>query len=198
MVELSHGVIRRVGGLEDLFRHETDEQVVIRRVGGLEDLFRHETDEQVVIRRVGGLEDPPRRLSAPGHVIRRVGGLEEKFRCPHGERNQALMLCSLDCDLSGAHSDRKAKADGRFIITSWWCLHKCRWLPEHRDEIRFVAKMSDCRNQKTPPSGMNRKVEFFGDSTYEIPWNSNLGKTHFAVCTTCFGATLMLHVEIPN
>ena len=36
MVELSHGVIRRVGGLEDLFRHETDEQVVIRRVGGLE------------------------------------------------------------------------------------------------------------------------------------------------------------------
>ena len=68
---------------------------------------------------------------------------EEKFRCPHGERNQALMLCSLDCDLSGAHSDRKAKADGRFIITSWWCLHKCRWLPEHRDEIRFVAKMSD-------------------------------------------------------
>ena len=52
--------------------------------------------------------------------------------------------------------------------------------------------------QKTPPSGMNRKVEFFGDSTYEIPWNSNLGKTHFAVCTTCFGATLMLHVEIPN
>lgn len=68
---------------------------------------------------------------------------EEKFRCPHGERNQALMLCSLDCDLSGAHSDRKAKADGRFIITSWWCLHKCRWLPEHRDEIRFVAKKSD-------------------------------------------------------
>ena len=45
---------------------------------------------------------------------------EEKFRCPHGERNQALMLCSLDCDLSGAHPDRKAKADGRFIITSWW------------------------------------------------------------------------------
>ena len=41
---------------------------------------------------------------------------EEKFRCPHGERNQALMLCSLDCDLSGAHPDRKAKADGRFII----------------------------------------------------------------------------------
>lgn len=123
---------------------------------------------------------------------------EEKFRCPHGERNQALMLCSLDCDLSGAHPDRKAKADGRFIITSWWCLHKCRWLPEHRDEVRFVAKMSDCKNQKTPPSGMNRKVEFFGDSTYEIPWNSNLGKTHFAVCTTCFGATLMLHVEIPN
>lgn len=34
---------------------------------------------------------------------------EEKFRCPHGERNQALMLCSLDCDLSGAHPDRKAK-----------------------------------------------------------------------------------------
>ena len=82
---------------------------------------------------------------------------EEKFRCPHGERNQALiyrdehrtnrnqalMLCSLDCDLSGAHPDRKAKADGRFIITSWWCLHKCRWLPEHRDEIRFVAKKSD-------------------------------------------------------
>jgi hypothetical protein len=68
---------------------------------------------------------------------------EEKFRCPHGERNQALMLCSLDCDLSGAHSDRKAKADGWFIITSWWCLHKCRWLPEHRDEIRFVAKKSD-------------------------------------------------------
>lgn len=55
---------------------------------------------------------------------------EEKFRCPHGERNQALMLCSLDCDLSGAHPDRKAKADGRFIITSWWCLHKCRWTGE--------------------------------------------------------------------
>ena len=35
---------------------------------------------------------------------------EEKFRCPHGERNQALMLCSLDCDLTGAHPDRKAKA----------------------------------------------------------------------------------------
>jgi len=45
---------------------------------------------------------------------------------------------------------------------------------------------------------MNRKVEFFGDSTYEIPWNSNLGKTPFAVCTTYFGVTLMLHVEIPN
>ena len=176
----------------------SDTVSVIRRVGGLEGIRRSRVPGRHVIRRVGGLEDPPRRLSAPGHVIRRVGGLEEKFRCPHGERNQALMLCSLDCDLSGAHSDRKAKADGRFIITSWWCLHKCRWLPEHRDEIRFVAKMSDCRNQKTPPSGMNRKVEFFGDSTYEIPWNSNLGKTHFAVCTTCFGATLMLHVEIPN
>ena len=68
---------------------------------------------------------------------------EEKFRCPHGERNQALMLCSRECDLDGAHPDRKAKADGRFIITSWWCLHKCRWLPEHRDEVRFVAKKSD-------------------------------------------------------
>ena len=68
---------------------------------------------------------------------------QRKRKSPHGERNQALMLCSLDCDLSGAHPDRKAKADGRFIITSWWCLHKCRWLPEHRDEIRFVAKKSD-------------------------------------------------------
>ena len=60
---------------------------------------------------------------------------EEKFRCPHGERNQALMLCSLDCDLSGAHPDRKAKADGRFIITSWWCLHKCRWAAS----VRFLC-----------------------------------------------------------
>lgn len=68
---------------------------------------------------------------------------EENLRCPHGERYQALMLCSLNCDLSGAHPDRKAKADGRFIITPWWCLNKCRWLPEHRDEIRFVAKKSD-------------------------------------------------------
>ena len=96
-----------------------------------------------VIRRVGGLEEGDAAGAVPHGVIRRVGGLEEKFRCPHGERNQALMLCSLDCDLSGAHPDRKAKADGRFIITSWWCLHKCRWLPEHRDEIRFVAKKSD-------------------------------------------------------
>ena len=68
---------------------------------------------------------------------------EENLRCPHGERVQALMLCSLDCAVSGAHPDRKAKADGRFIIPPWWCLNKCRWLPEHRDEIRFVAKKSD-------------------------------------------------------
>ena len=61
---------------------------------------------------------------------------EENLRCPHGERVQALMLCSLDCAVSGTHPDRKAKADGRFIITPWW-------LPEHRDEIRFVAKKPD-------------------------------------------------------
>ena len=47
---------------------------------------------------------------------------EENLRCPHGERVQALMLCSLDCAVSGAHPDRKAKADGRFIITPWWCI----------------------------------------------------------------------------
>lgn len=48
---------------------------------------------------------------------------EENLRCPHGERVQALMLCSLDCAVSGAHPDRKAKPDGRFIITPWWCLN---------------------------------------------------------------------------
>lgn len=58
---------------------------------------------------------------------------EEHFRCPHGERNQALMLCSLNCDLSGAHPDRKAKADGRFIITPW-CDGSCRtmWFGRYR------------------------------------------------------------------
>ena len=107
---------------------------------------------------------------------------EEKFRCPHGERNQALMLCSLDCDLSGAHSDRKAKADGRFIITSW----------------SICGKEVGLKKPKNSTFRHESEGGVFGDSTYEIPWNSNLGKTHFAVCTTCFGATLMLHVEIPN
>ena len=64
---------------------------------------------------------------------------EEHHRCPHGERSQALMLCSLDCETSGAHPDRKTKADGRFIVTPWWCLHKCQWLSEDKDEAQRKA-----------------------------------------------------------
>ena len=60
---------------------------------------------------------------------------EELHRCPHGERCQALMLCSLDCATSGAHPDRKTKADGRFIVTPWWCIHKCKWFSEHKNEV---------------------------------------------------------------
>lgn len=59
---------------------------------------------------------------------------EELHRCPHGERCQALMLCSLDCATSGAHPDRKTKADGQFIVTPWWCIHKCKWFSEHKNE----------------------------------------------------------------
>ena len=59
----------------------------------------------------------------------------DKCPCPHGERYQALMLCSLDCATSGAHPDRKTKADGRFIVTPWWCIHKCKWFSEHKNEV---------------------------------------------------------------
>ena len=45
------------------------------------------------------------------------------------------MLCSLDCATSGAHPDRKTKADGRFIVTPWWCIHKCKWFSEHKNEV---------------------------------------------------------------
>ena len=107
----------------------------------------NEMEEQL---RAASVKDCPIQLHAvPSSPTRRknmplpMPEEEENLRCPHGERYQALMLCSLDCAISGAHPDRKAKADGRFIITPWWCLHKCRWLPEHRDEIRFVAKKSD-------------------------------------------------------
>lgn len=34
---------------------------------------------------------------------------EENLRCPHGERVQALMLCSLDCAVSGLIPTGKRK-----------------------------------------------------------------------------------------
>ena len=77
---------------------------------------------------------------------------EENLRCPHGERVQALMLCSLDCAVSGAHPDRKAKADGRFIITPWWCLSTGM-----RSDSWRKSRIEDTKN---PPPGANREGVF--------------------------------------
>ena len=68
---------------------------------------------------------------------------------------KALMLCSLDCATSGAHPDRKTKADGRFIVTPWWCIHKCKWFSEHKNE---APKSPDPSNRKNPP---NKRLGIF-------------------------------------
>ena len=104
---------------------------------------------------------------------------EENLRCPHGERVQALMLCSLDCAVSGAHPDRKAKADGRFIITPWWCLNKCRWLHEH--EMRSDSwRKSRIEDTKKSPSRREPRGGF--SHSHSIPMLTFLRRWEDAFC----------------
>lgn len=55
---------------------------IIRRVGGLENLFSGQGKGRAIIRRVGGLEIYARLKELNDQIIRRVGGLETSFVAP--------------------------------------------------------------------------------------------------------------------
>ena len=138
------------------------------------------------------------RKKEEGHATTHARGRGKLAFAPHGERVQALMLCSLDCAVSGAHPDRKAKADGRFIITPWWCLNKCRWLPEHRGEIRFVAKKVGLKTQKKSPSRREPRGGFFAFHTaYRCSLFLRRWEDAFLPSApSCFGAGCSLHIKM--
>lgn len=60
--------------------------------------------------------------------------MEMSVHCPYAEKSDTLILCSHDPEATGARSAWRARDTGKIITMPFFCLNKCAFYKEHRQE----------------------------------------------------------------